>query len=351
MVAHQSLYRTVGLTVSVVILTLALLFAYPTSLKSTSTPAHHVVLRQQPIVESQSLEISISLPLRNIAVPFGHDNHQLNASLSPIPRALSKRDPALYARYVCIGGQLWERVQAAFDGQVPPGRVFSDGDANEPGGWKSLDDPANIPFNFRKTFDDEKFGGVPAREDVREITKSNVEAFTNDFGKQQPTGGAYEMLFIPSKQAVMAVDVESPKYKLMTRGTNPLRKEETRPFEPRLSRLSDMIWTVYNKLAGEANSGGLRYIMHNYVVNGDSESVMEYIVEKSGGNVDNLPWPGKTFGMDQDEGLALLGVPNGLATAYLMIDRAALLGRRNPKITIFKCGSAFCMLWDMVPGS
>lgn len=62
--------------------------------------------------------------------------------------------------------------------------------------------------------------------------------------------------------------------------------------------------------------------------------------------------------MDIDEGLALLGTPNGLAIAWILIDRAKDLGRRKLSVTIAASkaapgaiGQGYRMLWDLEPPS
>ncbi|KAL8947683.1 MAG: hypothetical protein Q9222_006067 [Ikaeria aurantiellina] len=345
MAEQQSTRRIVRLTLSVIILTVALIFGYPASLKSVQTPSHHVVRRQQPIVDFGPTNIS-SLSSRSIAVPFGHDNYHLNASLSSIPRLLRKRDPELFDYYVCKGGELWQRAQDAFDGQVPPGRVFTETDATRTGGWVTVDDSIDMTERWRRPFTD-RLGGVPPKADVRKITKSQIVGFINDFGQQYSTQGFYSMNFIPSKNAIMALNVFSPKRELRGRA-DPVPEDQIPQYLPRLNRLSDMMWTVWASIQPEESRGGLRYIMHDDVTNDDTAEIMEDSLMKAGDSL-RLPWPGKTYRMDTDEGKALLGTPNGLATAWLMIDRAAILGRRDPTITIWDCDIAFCMLWDMVP--
>lgn len=66
-----------------------------------------------------------------------------------------------------------------------------------------------------------------------------------------------------------------------------------------------------------------------------------------------VKWPGLTFGLDTEEGQALLATPNGVATAWLLIDRARQLGRRIPMVTVFspfpETGGYYRMLWDLRP--
>lgn len=47
-----------------------------------------------------------------------------------------------------------------------------------------------------------------------------------------------------------------------------------------------------------------------------------------------MTFPGLEFGVDTEEGEALLGTPNGMGTAWLLYDRSRELGRRNLKARI-----------------
>lgn len=62
-----------------------------------------------------------------------------------------------------------------------------------------------------------------------------------------------------------------------------------------------------------------------------------------------IQWPGLQFDIESDGGKALLATPNSLGVAYLMIDRAAVLGGRLPRVHIWRTPLGRCMLWDMVP--
>ncbi|KAL9011837.1 MAG: hypothetical protein Q9173_003353 [Seirophora scorigena] len=61
---------------------------------------------------------------------------------------------------------------------------------------------------------------------------------------------------------------------------------------------------------------------------------MSYIYNKHGG-ANSKPFPGLEFGMDTEEGRALLGTPTGVGVAWLLIERWKELGRRIPRVRIF----------------
>ncbi len=75
---------------------------------------------------------------------------------------------------------------------------------------------------------------------------------------------------------------------------------------------------------------------------------MDEILQKTTGNA-RAPWPGKTFGLETNEGKALLGTPNGVAVGWLLIDRYREMGRREPKVTIWVMGNSKIIVWDLKP--
>ena len=46
-------------------------------------------------------------------------------------------------------------------------------------------------------------------------------------------------------------------------------------------------------------------------------------------------WPGLTFSIESDEGLALLGTPNGRGVAWLLKQHEELSGKRASKVTVW----------------
>ena len=141
-------------------------------------------------------------------------------------------------------------------------------------------------------------------------------------------------------------------------------------YVPPLNRWSDITWLLWNETT-KGNPNNLRYIGHDRIGNLKTQLVMEYVFKKhadppgpdEGSDTDSdseseeeeedePEFPGLVFGMDTDEGKALLGTPNGIGTARLLIDRVKSLGRREPKVYIFSRGDSkgfYCMLWDLGP--
>lgn len=118
---------------------------------------------------------------------------------------------------------------------------------------------------------------------------------------------------------------------------------------PPMHRFSDLAWFFWTKAT--VFRGLLRYIGHDFILSEVSVSIMDHLAMMRFGNADvNLPWPGLSYGIDTDEAKALLAVPNGIGVAYIMMDRAGWLGRRQPTVHIFKNDwGKWCMLWDLAP--
>ncbi|KAL8898638.1 MAG: hypothetical protein Q9207_006608 [Kuettlingeria erythrocarpa] len=167
----------------------------------------------------------------------------------------------------------------------------------------------------------------------------------------------YKQYYFPSISAILASDINSPANQ-----------------------------TIWKQLAKD-DYKKLRYIAHDNTANLQTEHVMENIFTKhsrkdassgsesgsgsgsesasgtssgtspgtssgssSSDGEDEPEFPGLSFGMDSDEGKALLGIPNGIGTARILVDRATELGRRELKVYIFaREDGKYCMLWDMHP--
>lgn len=61
-----------------------------------------------------------------------------------------------------------------------------------------------------------------------------------------------------------------------------------------------------------------------------------------------IPWERRvTYGLDSDEGKALLATPNSIAVLWLLVHRREILGRRDPRVTMFDPGMSRRMMTQM----
>lgn len=148
--------------------------------------------------------------------------------------------------------------------------------------------------------------------------------------------------FVQSPSARLADNTDSPY-------GHPVDAIDIPTLIPPMHRLSDVSWYVWSRVS--AHPAQLRYIGHDFVINGDTESIMEYLsIVRFGEDAPFLDWPGLVYDIDSDEAKALLATPNSLAIAYMMMDHAAELGRRLPRVYIFKDNRGiWSMLWDLFP--
>lgn len=160
----------------------------------------------------------------------------------------------------------------------------------------------------------------------------------------------YAQHYIPASSAIIVGHTRSPAYVVKARFDSqglqaPSSKQINDQYVPPLNRWSDATWTLWKEKGG---GNDLRYVGRDFIQNRQTESVMNYILDQHGLGLH--PFPGLEFGMDSDEGRALLGTPNGIGTARLLIDHASELGRRDVRISIFEPEDDYlCMFVDMRP--
>ncbi|KAL8739959.1 MAG: hypothetical protein Q9184_008549 [Pyrenodesmia sp. 2 TL-2023] len=263
---------------------------------------------------------------------------------------------------------MWAKIQAAFDGCArDPVQNFQPSALDN--GWTrttlniALDAPwrAYIDFELGQ-------GKVPPTDQTSFIELTQDKEFRNKQGATRPalstTGlepARYRTYHIPAISAIIIKNMRSPAtvvkeiFRQAKQPNPPSNAVITNVYTPPLSRWSDVTWTVYQDLANAAQKGKLQFIGHDQVNNDFSARVMVYIIRKHQpqGNPNarpSLPFPGFEFGIETEEGKALLGTPNGLGTAWLLYDRGGELGRRGLKVRIWIEGrDKLMMAFNMVP--
>ncbi|KAL8652193.1 MAG: hypothetical protein Q9210_002828 [Variospora velana] len=283
-----------------------------------------------------------------------------SAASSPV---LVKRDPkADFQRSKAHGDDAHNAIQRFFTRTVLhecdplPIRNFRPEDFRN--GWSGEDGnslPLGGPWG---TVFEKVLGKKPTKEQSFMIEVRQDRPFINNLGNEairarlQPgeTWASYKQYYIPAISAIIADHNRGPITWVRTRFLRarqqpPSNQEIFDRLVPPLSRWSDVTWTLWKQKAGNG-AGNLRYVARSANTNEDTKSVMSYIYDKHGGA---KPFPGLEFGMDTGEGRALLGTPSGVGMAWLLIERMDELGRRNPRVKIFKVGNGFFMLWDLVP--
>ncbi|KAL8789296.1 MAG: hypothetical protein Q9213_001219 [Squamulea squamosa] len=236
----------------------------------------------------------------------------------------------------------------AFNGQRPTGRNFGPNDFNNGcTGSQVQGGLGGLPPGWDAAFATFTNSRVPNAAEVLNLNAGQDRAFTNSQGNPvaNPSGGRYSVLYVPSHNAMVVKSVESPSYLLARRQVPPA---DIPNLVPPLHRPSDLLWYTYSQ--NTPNPGNLRYIGHHFISNRDSSAIIDRLLQLAyNTNTPNIPWPGLRLDIDTDGAKALLATPNGVGVAYLMLDRAAVLGRRHPVVHIWNANGFRCMLWDMVP--
>ncbi|KAI4136200.1 MAG: hypothetical protein LQ341_005787, partial [Variospora aurantia] len=262
-----------------------------------------------------------------------------------------------YETAKCKGKALYNNINAAFQGKASLGSVYEFSAQSLENGWRyedeveELDDTWNEALKMiSRTL---RIGDrLPTEAESLVIGVSQTIPYKNSVGQSlQPderTGGFYDVAYIPSFLTIIATDTQSPRNQLIFNSRGDITEAEIQRRLPPLHRLSDVIWTIWNLNSRSPND--LRYIGRSNVLDEGAVAIMGRFFADRGGITG---WPGYTYGIDTEEGQALLATPNGVAIAWLLIDRAGRLGRRRPKVTIWSAfpdaGRGFHMLWDLEP--
>ncbi|KAI4099114.1 MAG: hypothetical protein LQ345_007492, partial [Seirophora villosa] len=170
------------------------------------------------------------------------------------------------------------------------------------------------------------------------VDLSRDQPFTNALGQQEFDNQArFKQTFIPSISAIVVQNIRSPAHEVKARfrragQPEPSGEEIATRHVPPLHRWSDVAWTLWRQKAGnEETANRLRYLAYDHVTNTDTRAVMGHLFETVARRL-FVPYPGLEFGIDTDQGRALLGTPLGVGVGRILTDRAKQLGRRVPRV-------------------
>ena len=139
--------------------------------------------------------------------------------------------------------------------------------------------------------------------------------------KYPATNAEYKLAVNPSAGIIVVYFVESPAE---------MRKPGTEGHLVLLHRFSDIAWLVWSKHCHHsgADPAKLRYILSQKTVNDQTLATVGAITHVAPENVPK--YPGELFaGSDKVPFQALVGSPNGLGVAYLLLDHKKQLGARR----------------------
>ncbi|KAL8748722.1 MAG: hypothetical protein Q9184_007129 [Pyrenodesmia sp. 2 TL-2023] len=312
-----------------------------------------LVRRQSSDGTVRASNVSTSLPKR-VSHQLGGPYFDGTNSSSLVKRAPASEED--FQRAKEHGDTAYNQIQAAFSGCDTNAQEFPL-EALDNGWTRRRDQNDFLEEVWEDVFQDllkPEGDKRPTKERVFLVRVNQDKSFTNRQGEQELSATArYYQYYIPVISAIVISEMNSPFNQIRRR-----YRDQNKPIPssqyiadhlvPPLNRWSDVTWTIWKEKAGDT-ANNLRYIAHDAVENDTTDSIASYIFAKAR-NSQNVPYPGLEFGMDSREGRALLGTPNGIGTARILIDRAKQLGKRELRVRIFTSDtSGLCMLWDMVP--
>jgi len=106
---------------------------------------------------------------------------------------------------------------------------------------------------------------------------------------------------------------------------------------PSLRRWSDVAFLQYLSSFPEPpiRPIPLNYVFRVQIQNAETSLVLNKIISNHVTFTYEM-WPGITFGMDTEEGKAILGTPNGCGVAWMLNQHSKALGEKNiEKVTLF----------------
>ncbi|KAL8997832.1 MAG: hypothetical protein Q9169_003005 [Polycauliona sp. 2 TL-2023] len=270
--------------------------------------------------------LTSSLLDKTIPIPFGHQNyihHHTNPASVPAPAPAPKLLPKpkrddeathYYDEAVCKGEQALNKIK----NQAPTDRTFTRQDQVD--AWEVIESRGGVPADMYPALQELD---IPYDADsVKGVFASQNKGFKTSDGEMHPkTSGSYTNLFIPDTRTstIIALNNHSPSAYALP--GSPL---------PSLHRWSDVIWQNWTSICTATSTppSALRYIIHRDIFTTSTRRIMEYI-EVVGKDGLDLPWPGNVYGMDSEDGKALLGSVHGLGVAWLVVDHSGVLGRRE----------------------
>ncbi|KAI4274872.1 MAG: hypothetical protein LQ337_003609 [Flavoplaca oasis] len=281
---------------------------------------------------------------RDVTESHGQQNHNIDPVAQTSQRRYVKRDKELLHRFGCLvhkGIQYFEEGIVKEPAAHPPD--FGD-DPISSSGWILGDDDDDIPDVW-----DDVFQHLPLRqprqEDCNLVTLKQDRDFTNLWhSENKATKSEYRAYYLPFHGTILITTAYGPTYWVKKRG---VPDNEIQQHIPKLHRLSDAVWEVWKAVTDQLQT--LRFLARDGIRNRITIPLLDYLFKRDRSSLE-VPWDRRlTFGLDSDEGKALLATPHGIAVAWLLIHHHEKLGSRDPRVSIFQVEGHRCMIWELIP--
>ncbi|KAF2207055.1 hypothetical protein CERZMDRAFT_102752 [Cercospora zeae-maydis SCOH1-5] len=155
--------------------------------------------------------------------------------------------------------------------------------------------------------------------------------------KHPATNANYDNVFNVEKGVIVAEYNWGPKYQVEdgnVKGWNPQTD-----LLPVTHQLSDVWWLFWARICAQENASPsrLRYIVSHNTVNYPTQQIFARVLQihwKGEAEVDRgqaRGWPGKLITNDMEGFVALIGTPSIWASAYMLIQRSGVMGKKQIK--------------------
>ncbi|KAF1962039.1 hypothetical protein CC80DRAFT_543407 [Byssothecium circinans] len=166
-------------------------------------------------------------------------------------------------------------------------------------------------------------------DDQNKNVPKKEQTYMADGKQYRVTGASFELAVNPVQGAIFQQYVNSPK----NSASNLWNKVPSNDELPKLRALSDILWGVWNRQ--NSNVRNIRYFWVQGVGNTKTKASIARGLRNAGKSLGK--WPGTTFTMDTEEGLALLGSENGACFGFFLATHKAELGALIiEKVTVFR---------------
>ncbi|KAL8887431.1 MAG: hypothetical protein Q9215_004987 [Flavoplaca cf. flavocitrina] len=263
-----------------------------------------------------------------------------------------RRDHDFLRRYGCLVDQgewlLEEGLVNAAGTFADPPRDFGLSPFNR-NGWSVVDTQEPLPLDWDEVFQG-RLSGITAEDEFPYVRLDQNRSFDNDYHFHvDRTYANYDGFYLPRQSFILMTRTYSPTYRVSIRGSLP--SDQIIERIPRLNSLSDAIWPVWTRISN--HPGSLRYYAVNDIVNDITGPLMDYLLDRDRPehSAGMTFAQGVTYGLDSDEGKALLASPSGIAVFWLLVHRRGILGGRDPRVTIWEGedGNSRRMIWELIP--
>ncbi|KAL8763887.1 MAG: hypothetical protein Q9194_007230 [Teloschistes cf. exilis] len=284
-----------------------------------------------------------------VALRFGRPDLPLKFSQPHVRHSKRATSSLTYQSAICKGEKYYKLMRDTYakadeDPTNNQGTEFSNKDIDN--GWsrKTFSWGDDLRQDWEGAFDliAEETQAQPSA-DLRKIQLRQDTKFTSKTGNvveaDQASKAHYLCAYSPQSGLIIAQNTASPTNEI--RYSHPgITSPDLQALLPPLNRLSDASFTLWRDLTGDniQNARKLRYLGRSQISNPDTRYIMRAVFIGAR-RLKLVPWPGVKYTMRDEAGLALLGTPNGLAAAWLLIDHHGILGKRDLTVRVWTYNS------------